>query len=130
MVQFPTLEIYVASGNIMEEIRKEWITKGKEKVKGYADVNPGHRTNFSERSQAKMGEFLKSSEKLPNKNEAEESNIYIFNAPTMVYLTLNKGHMPYSVLDLGGLEMSIMLAAKDHGVIQFQLILLLCIQIF
>ena len=24
--------------------------------------------------------------------------------------------MPYSVLDLGGIEMSIMLAAKDHGV--------------
>ena len=34
----------------------------------------------------------------------------------MVYLTLPKGHTKYSVLDLGGLEMSIMLAAKDHGV--------------
>ena len=33
----------------------------------------------------------------------------------MVYLTLNKGHIEYSVLDLGGIEMSIMLAAKDHG---------------
>ena len=108
--------IYVASGKTMEEIRKEWIAKGKEKVKGYADINPGHRTNFSERSQATMGKFFKSWEELPNKNEAEESNTSIFNAPTMVYLTLNKGHIPYSVLDLGGLEMSIMLAAKDHGI--------------
>jgi len=108
--------IYAASGNTMEEIRKEWIAKGKEKVKGYADINPGHRTNFSERSQACMAKFYKSAENLPNKNEAEEANAYIFNAPTMVYLTVNKGHIPYSVLDLGGLEMSIMLAAKDHGV--------------
>ena len=77
-----------------------------------------------------MGKFFKSWEELPNKNEAEEYNTYILYAPTMVYLTLNKGNMLYSVLDLGGLEMSIMLAAKDHGVIQFQLILLLCIQIF
>ena len=34
----------------------------------------------------------------------------------MVYLTVNKGHTEYAVLDLGGLEMAIMLAAKDHGV--------------
>ena len=39
-----------------------------------------------------------------------------FNAPTMVYLTVNKGHTEYAVLDLGGLEMAIMLAAKDHGI--------------
>ncbi len=108
--------IYVASGNTMEEIRKEWISKGKAKVKGYADLKPGHRTDFSERSQKTMGVFFKSWENLPNKNEAEESNSFIFNAPTMVYLTLPKGHIPYSILDLGGLEMSIMLAAKDHGV--------------
>ena len=40
----------------------------------------------------------------------------MFNAPTVVYLTLNKGHSKFSVLDLGGLGMSIMLAAKSHGV--------------
>jgi len=53
---------------------------------------------------------------LTNKNELEESNADFFNAQAMVYLTLNKGHKEYSVLDLGGIEMSIMLAAKDHGV--------------
>ena len=108
--------IYVATGNTLEEIKKEWIQKNKEKIKGYADVNPGHRTDFSERSQLTMGKFFKSWENLPNKNEAEESNSNIFNSQAMVYLTLNKGHIPYSVLDLGCLEMAIMLAAKDHGV--------------
>ena len=49
------------------------------------------------------------------KKDAEECNPHIFNAPTMVYLTLPKGHTKYSVLDLGGIEMAIMLAAKDHG---------------
>ena len=108
--------IYVATGNTLEEIRKEWIAKSKEKVKGYADINPGHRTDFSERSQVSMGKFFKSFEGLPNKNALEESNYDLFNAQAMVYLTLNKGHKEYSVLDLGGIEMSIMLAAKDHGV--------------
>ena len=108
--------IYVASGKTMEEIRKEWISKNKEKVKGYADINPGHRTDFSERSQATMAKFFKIGDNLTNKNELEESNADFFNAQAMVYLTLNKGHQPYSVLDLGGIEMAIMLAAKDHGV--------------
>ena len=63
-----------------------------------------------------MAEFYKSFEKFPNPNELEESNYILFNAPTMVYLTLNKGHSKYSVLDLGGIELAIMLAAKDHGV--------------
>ena len=108
--------IYVATGNTLEEIRKEWISKNKEKVKGYADINPGHRTDFSERSQATMAKFFKIGDNLTNKNELEESNADFFNAQAMVYLTLNKGHQPYSVLDLGGIEMAIMLAAKDHGV--------------
>ena len=108
--------IYVASGNTIEEIRKEWISKSKEKIKGYADIPPGHRTDYSERSQKTMAEFFKSWESLPNPKETEESNYSLFNAPTMVYLTLNKGHTKYSVLDLGSIEMAIMLAAKDHGV--------------
>ena len=63
-----------------------------------------------------MAEFFKAGEKLPNPKELEESNYILFNAPTMVYLTLNKGHSKYSVLDLGGIELAIILAAKDHGV--------------
>ena len=108
--------IYVATGNTLEEIRKEWISKGNDKVKGYGDINPGHRTDFSERSQGTMANFFKSWESLPNPKESEECNYSLFNAPAIVYLTLNKGHKEYSVLDLGGIEMSIMLAAKDHGV--------------
>ena len=92
------------------------MAKGKEKTKGYADIAPGHRTDYSERSQKTMAEFFKASEKLPNPEEFNESNYSLFSAPTMVYLTLNKGHSKYSVLDLGVIEMAIMLAAKDHGV--------------
>ena len=76
--------IYVASGNTIKEIRKEWISKSKEKIKGYADIPPGHRTDYSERSQKTMGEFFKSWESLPNQKESEESNYSLFNAPTMV----------------------------------------------
>ena len=90
--------IYVASGNTMEEIRKEWISKSKEKIKGYADIPQGHRTDYSERSQKSMAEFYKTFENFPNPKELEESNSILYNAPTIVYLTLNKGHTKYSIL--------------------------------
>ena len=63
-----------------------------------------------------MNVFFKSWDKLPNKDEPEESAEELWNSPALVYLTLNKGHIEFSTLDLGGLEMAIMLAAKDHGV--------------
>ena len=44
------------------------------------------------------------------------ANIVLFNSPAIVYFTLNKGYMPYSVYDLGGFGMSLMLAAKDYGI--------------
>ena len=111
--------IYVASGNTIEEIRKIWISKNREKIKGYSDIQPGHRTDFSERSQKVMDNLfnkVKECLKDPSMKEFNEANAIMFNAPSVVYLTLPKGHTKYSILDLGTLEMSIMLAAKDLGI--------------
>ena len=58
-----------------------------------------------------MNIFFKSRDKLLNKDEPEESAEDLWNSPGLVYLTLNKGHIEFSTLDLGGLEMAIMLAA-------------------
>ena len=111
--------IYVASGNTISEIRKIFIQKNNEKIKGYSDMEPGHRTNFSERSQKHMESLYKDVDEInknPKSRNFGEVQKDLFGAPTLVYLTLAKGYTNYSVLDLGGLEMSIMLAAKDNGV--------------
>ena len=50
------------------------LSKSKSKIKGYADIEPGHRTNFGGRSQGTMAKFFKSWEILPNPNGAEEAN--------------------------------------------------------
>ena len=95
--------IYIASGKTIEEIRKIWISKNKEKIKGYSDITPGHRTDFSERSQKTMQNFFKDVGELLKDPEIKlfnEANVLMFNAPTVVYLTLNKGHSKFSVLDL------------------------------
>ena len=43
--------IYVVSGKPLEEIKKEWISKNEQKIKGYSDIPPMHRTEFSEQCQ-------------------------------------------------------------------------------
>ena len=51
--------IYVASGKTASEIRNIYNSKSEEGIKGYSDINPGHRTDASERSQKTMGQFFK-----------------------------------------------------------------------
>ena len=111
--------VYVVSGKPLEEIRKVWIAKNDEKIKGYADLQPVHRTEFSERCQKNMEEefkLIKESTKDPELQAFWRKNIECFNAPTIVYLTLHKGHSKWSCYELGGFGMSLMLAAKDYGV--------------
>ena len=111
--------VYVVSGKPLEEIRKIWIAKNDEKIKGYADLQPVHRTEFSERCQKNMEEefkLIKESTKDPELQAFWRKNIECFNAPTIVYLTLHKGHSKWSCYDLGGFGMALMLAAKDLGV--------------
>ena len=112
-------KVYVVTGKPLEEIKKEWIAKNEEKIKGYADLQPVHRTEFSERCQKNMEEefkLIKEQTKDPEMTSFWRKNIECFNAPAVVYLALHKGHSKWSCYDLGGFGMALMLAAKDLGV--------------
>ena len=111
--------VYVVTGKPLEEIRKEWIAKNDQKLKGYADIQPVHRTEFSERCQKNMQEEFKLIEETTKDKELKNfwrKNIECFSAPAIVYLTVHKGHSKWSIYDLGGFGMALMLAAKDLGV--------------
>jgi len=111
--------IYVVSGQALEEIRKVWISKNNEQIKGYSDIPPVHRIEFDEKAQRNMSHTLSNIGTFINDPTLEKFAKYqhiLFNAPTVVYLTLNKGHSKWSMYDLGALGMSIMLSAMDRGV--------------
>ena len=111
--------IYVSSGNNLEDIRKEYIAKNKEGIKGYSDIEAGHRNEFSEKCQNIMNENKKSLIEHTKDNELKllwDANNKLFNAPTVVYITIPKKRTQYCLFDSGAIEMAIMLAAKDHGI--------------
>ena len=104
--------VYVVSGKPLEEIKKEWISKNEQKIKGYADLQPVHRTEFMEEE----FKLIKETTNDPELTAFWRKNIECFNASVIVYLTLHKGHSKWSCYDLGSFGMSLMLAAKDFGV--------------
>lgn len=111
--------VYIATGETLETIRKAWIAENDQKIKGSADMNPGHRTNFSERGQKNMADFMDEVGKFDDDEDLEKFNHVqhiLFNAPAVVYLTLPKDYTKWSVYDMGGFGMSLMLAATDLGV--------------
>ena len=82
-------------------------------------MNSGHRINFSKQSQKNMEDQNNAVMEFTNVPKLDNFMLAVRNlyyAPMVVYLTLNKGYIPYSVYDLGGFGMSLMLAAKDFGV--------------
>ena len=111
--------VYIATGEVLEQIRKEYREKGEQNIKGYADMNPGHRTNYSKQSQKNMEDQNKAFAEFtedPKFEKFMESVRNLYYSPMVVYFTLNKGYIPYSVYDVGAFGMSLMLAAKDYGV--------------
>ena len=45
-----------------------------------------------------------------------EANFILFNAPTLVYITVPKKRTLYNIFDTGALEMSVIDAAKELGI--------------
>ena len=111
--------IYIASGKTLSEIKKEWLPKNEQGIKGYADIPPDHREDAAEKSQNNMKALFKGigdlckDESLKSFMDAQK---ILFNASTIVYLTVPKKRITYSILDIGAIEMAILLAAKSHGV--------------
>ena len=115
--------VYIAIGETLETIREAWIAEKNSclvhVLQEPADMNPGHRTNFSERGQKNMADFMDAIGKFDDDEELENFNHVqhiLFNSPAVVYLTLPKDYTKWSVYDLGGFGMALMLAATDLGV--------------
>lgn len=66
-----------------------------------------------------MADFMDAIEKFDDDKDLENFNHVqhiLFNSPAIVYLALPKDYTGYSLYDLGGFGMSLMLAATELGV--------------
>ena len=111
--------VYIAKGETLNKIKIEWLERNEKGIKGNPDLPVGHRTDFSNRGQKNMAGFIEDIAEYTDDRELENFNHtqhVMFNAPAIVYLTIPKQRTQWSIYDLGGFGMAILLAAIDKGI--------------
>ena len=109
--------VYVAMRDTAHNIRKAYAEQAKKGLIGLSDFSCTHREYWSKESQHNMAEFEHSIENYLGEDYKEFLIVQdeLYNAPTLIFLTLPKIASSYSVLDLGAFEMALVLSATEHG---------------
>ena len=64
----------------------------------------------------KVDKIITEALKDEKQKELWQANHVLFNAPTMVYITIPKKRTDFCIFDAGAIEMSIMLSTIDQGI--------------
>lgn len=108
-------KVFVATGHTLENIRNEFVRLSKEGVKGYADFDTTHRTEWSEQAQKNMNSFYEYANSMHVGQHWDELENSFFDAPAVLFLCLPRTANKWAVLDLGGFEQTMLLAATNRG---------------
>lgn len=109
-------KVWIATGEKLEAVRREYARMTAEGVKGYADFTPAHRDQWSAMAQDNMKTFSERRIAAGLLEVKEASQAQLFHAPAVAYLTVPKGASLWAVLDLGGFEQTLLLAAAARGI--------------
>lgn len=115
-------QIYVAGGDVLERMRMAFVERTHGGVRGQPDLPMPEEWPVACRERTKAltagrGEILGvASDDAQFRQDFLESNRRFFGAPNVVYLCMDRCLTSWSILDLGMMAQSIMLAAQDLGV--------------
>ncbi|MDG2977206.1 nitroreductase [Latilactobacillus curvatus] len=112
-------KVYVATGATLAEIKADHLERTEKRMKGYSDLNVIHRTDWgplmAENSRVWNAEI---SAYLGEAGLANFSDLqrHLFNAPVIIYLTVERDVSPWMIYDMGAFSQSILLAAANEQV--------------
>lgn len=129
--------VYVATGKVAEQIRAAHEEADAAGRRGHSDVPVTHRVDWGAQSRSNMSDFgsqtrtldvdagFSSQERVQREDAGQAdqgspspmglTNSRLFNAGTIVYLTLQQKMTSWNLLDLGAFEEALALSAKNHG---------------
>jgi len=108
-------EVFVADGDALGRIRAAYIENHEKRIMGAPEVaRPTDWPDSAKRRQAGIGAGM-----TPEVHEAFSQfgtlNNAIFNAPSVVYLCMDKSLTNWSMYDIGAYSQSVMLLAVERG---------------
>lgn len=111
--------VYVATGETLASIKADHLERTQNKVKGNSDLAVIHRADWgqtmAENSRVWNAEI---SDYLGEAGLAAFSDLqmHLFNAPAVIYLTVERKVSPWMIYDMGAFSQSILLAAANEQV--------------
>ncbi|TCW47586.1 nitroreductase [Bacillus thuringiensis] len=114
-------EIFVAGGDTLEELRTAYLTAFKNGISINSDIP--RPENWPEKLDNRMKQMaIEKFEQMgidrddkEARNKHIENNFNFFGAPVVAFLCMDDSLSEWSVLDMGQLSQSLMLAAQAHG---------------
>ncbi|WP_436667049.1 nitroreductase [Latilactobacillus sakei] len=111
--------VYVATGETLASIKADHLERTQNKVKGNSDLAVIHRVDWG---QAMAGNSrvwnAEISDYLGEEGLAAFSDLqmHLFNAPAVIYLTVERKVSPWMIYDMGAFSQSILLSAANEQV--------------
>jgi len=113
--------IYVASGSVLEGMRTEFQRNVTQQVAWITDLPfpqdwpEAQKRNYDLLGKERYAILSKVFEKDALREIVMANNYRFFDAPLVIYVCMDRSLTPYSMLDLGAVSQSIMLAAQELG---------------
>ncbi len=108
-------QVIITTGAKLDAIRRRYAERTAAGIKGASDFPPAHREDWSDYAQDNMKAFSESRTAAGLDEVKIASQTELFHAPAVAYLLLPRKTNRWAILDLGGFEAMLCLAAADRG---------------
>lgn len=105
---------FLATGETAKEIREAYMKNFSEGLASHTEVVPPKE--WTAEADANILDWQHRSADSPQKEEFGPANGRLFDAPSILFITIKKDAPSYVAYDAGAFGYAVLLAAKDHGV--------------
>lgn len=112
-------KVYVATGDTLTKIKAEHLKRTQSGMGGASELAVSHRRDWGNSLTVNTNHWSSAiSNHLGAKQLAEFSNLQmnLFNAPALVYITIEREVSPWMVYDVGAFSQSFLLAAANEQI--------------
>lgn len=114
-------DIYVAAGEVLDDLREKYLANMTQGVTPKMDLPTPQdwpaslQERYTSLGKARAGVLAEEIGREHLGQAVAERNFRFFDAPVVIYVCMDRSLTPYSMLDLGAVSQSIMLAAQKYG---------------